>query len=373
MAPAKAPPGSRPSTLDAFFGGVPKTAGVVLGSGFVILLGVVGGITGDVSLAPFTVLPVALVTWNAGRRWGLAVAALAALMTHAALRIGGDLSGGLLSWWNAVVWFGVLAFVVWLLGALQDAAARQARRLEAETERSDDLRTQNEIKNTLLHAVSHDLKGPLAGVLGAMQTIRRAEQIGLTADQREELYTVIEQSGAKAARLVDDLLDLDRLGRGQLRPERRFTDVVALAERAVEEVPALSGHPIVVAGPHVLADVDGAKVERIVENLLVNAGRHTPDGTPVRVSVERSRRGIVLVVEDEGPGVPDDLKEHVFDAFRQGEHSHGGVGIGLSLVQRFAELHEGTARVEDREGGGARFVVELPAEVRTEAPRARAG
>ncbi|MGZ4132167.1 MAG: hypothetical protein ACXVWF_03895 [Actinomycetota bacterium] len=175
MAPGNAaPPGSRPSTLDAFFGGVPKTAGVVLGSGFVILLGVVGGLTGDVSLAPFTVLPVALVAWNAGRRWGLAVAALAAVMTQVASLIAGDASRGLLGWWNAVVWFGVLAFVVWLLGALQDAAARQARRLEVETERSDDLRTQNEIKNTLLHAVSHDLKGPLAGILGAMQTIRRA-------------------------------------------------------------------------------------------------------------------------------------------------------------------------------------------------------
>ncbi|MGZ4150522.1 MAG: sensor histidine kinase, partial [Actinomycetota bacterium] len=135
---------------------------------------------------------------------------------------------------------------------------------------------------------------------------------------------------------------------------------------------ALAGHPVTVDGQHVLADVDGGKVERIVENLLVNAGRHTPAGTPIHLGVERSRRGIVLVVEDEGPGVPDDLKEHVFDAFRQGEHANGGVGIGLSLVQRFAELHEGTARVEDRDGGGARFVVELPGEVRAPAPRAEA-
>jgi signal transduction histidine kinase len=365
-------PGGRPSTLDAFFGGVPKGVAVVLGAGFVVLLGVVGGMTGDVSLAPFTVLPVALVAWNAGRRWGLVLAAFAAVTTQVAALVSDQTSGGLLGWWNAVVWFGVLAFVVWLLGALQEAAARQARRLEVETERSDDLRTQNEIKNTLMHAVSHDLKGPLAGVLGAMQTIRRAEKIGLTEDQREELYTVIEQSGQKAARLVDDLLDLDRLGRGQLQPERRFTDIVALAERAAAEVPALAGHPVKVDGQHVLANVDGAKIERIVDNLLANAGRHTPDGTPIHVGVERSRHGIVLVVEDEGPGVPDDLKGEVFDAFRQGEHSNGGVGIGLSLVQRFAELHEGSARVEDRPGGGARFVVELPGEVRTETPQAHA-
>ena len=351
---------SRPALLEGFFGGVPAVASIVLGVVFVVLLGMVDGLTSDLNLAPFAVMPVALVAWNAGRRWGLAVAALAAVSTQVS-----DLSAGsgLLPWWNAAVWFAVLAAIVSLLGALQDGAQRQRQRLVQEAEVSDDLRSQNEMKNTLLHAVSHDLKGPLAGILGAMQTVRRAELIGLKDEQREELYTVIEQAGAKAARLVDDLLDLDRLGRGQLTPERVPTDVVALAERAATEVPSLEGHEVRIDGDRVLAEIDAAKVERIVENLLVNAGRHTPPGSEIHVAVERTKGGVTLVVEDDGPGVPEALKDEVFEPFRQGQAARGGVGIGLSLVKRFAELHGGDAHVEDRPGGGARFVVELPANV----------
>jgi signal transduction histidine kinase len=114
----------------------------------------------------------------------------------------------------------------------------------------------------------------------------------------------------------------------------------------------------------VLAEVDPAKVERVLENLLVNAARHTPPGTAVIVEVASRPTGIEIVVEDDGPGVADELKEVLFEPFRQGEHSSGrGMGIGLSLVQRFAELHGGTARIEDAASGGARFVVDLPCEV----------
>ncbi|HEX5950332.1 MAG TPA: ATP-binding protein, partial [Actinomycetota bacterium] len=106
-----------------------------------------------------------------------------------------------------------------------------------------------------------------------------------------------------------------------------------------------------------------AKVERIVENLLANAARHTPPASRVWVTVRRKDDGVLLTVDDEGDGVPTDLREAVFEPFRQGpgpsEHSPG-VGVGLSLVARFAELHGGSAWVEDRPGRGASFRVYLP-------------
>ena len=105
--------------------------------------------------------------------------------------------------------------------------------VEEETGRSSDLREMNDVKDTLLHAVSHDLKGPLAGILGAMQTIRRDDELHLTADEREALYEVIEHSGRKMNRLIDDLLDLDRIDRGRAHPQRRPTDVGELARRVV--------------------------------------------------------------------------------------------------------------------------------------------
>jgi signal transduction histidine kinase len=354
--------------LEVFFGGRPAWLVAVLGVLFVTAVGMVDvSASLDVSLAPFYLMPVLLVTWNVGRTWGIAVAGLAAVATQLAdvRTLGTD---GIILSWNAVVWFAVTVFVVWLLSTLKVAVVSQGRRLTAQTEASDDLREQNEVKDTLLHAVSHDLKGPLAGILGAMQTIRRAERLHLTDEQIDDLYRVIEQSGAKAARLVEDLLDLDRLSRGQLRPERESTNLVALSRRAAEEVPALEGHPVSVEGDDVLVDVDPGKVERIVENLLGNAGRHTAVGTPIHVEVRAQPAGAVLIVEDEGKGVPDEIKTEIFEPFRQGGDARGGVGIGLSLVRRFAELHGGGAHVEDRAGGGARFVVVLPGAVRAIEP-----
>jgi signal transduction histidine kinase len=104
-------------------------------------------------------------------------------------------------------------------------------------------------------------------------------------------------------------------------------------------------------------------VERIIENLLRNAARHTPEGTRMWLRVRKYEGGALIVVEDDGPGVPDALKGVVFEAFRQGEHDRQhdpGTGIGLSLVASFAHLHGGRAWVQDREGGGASFRVYLP-------------
>jgi two-component system sensor histidine kinase MtrB len=118
----------------------------------------------------------------------------------------------------------------------------------------------------------------------------------------------------------------------------------------------------VVAEP-VVAWVDSAKVERVVENLLANAGRHTTADTPVWVRVARRDDGVLLAVEDAGGGVPRELRAAVFEPFRQGPGAAAhapGVGIGLSLVARFAELHGGRAWVQDRPGGGASFQVLLP-------------
>jgi signal transduction histidine kinase len=136
----------------------------------------------------------------------------------------------------------------------------------------------------------------------------------------------------------------------------------------------LDGHPVRVDADSVLVEVDSTKVERIIENLLVNAAKHTPPATPVRVRVTSRADGVELAVEDEGPGIPKELRIEIFDPFRQGPDAGGqGVGIGLSLVKRFAELHGGSAHVEDRVGGGARFVVWLPGTVSTQLPGSEEG
>jgi signal transduction histidine kinase len=348
---------------EGFFDGKSPGVTLLLGAAFLAVVAVMDYLLGPrLSVALFYLMPIGLVTWNLGIRWGaltVTLCTIAALLSDLAYP-----QFDLLPWWNAIFRFAAFLSVAMLLGTLRRIIASQWEHLEREAAVTTGLRELNEVKDTLLHAVSHDLKGPLAGILGSVQTLQRAEQLGLTDEERGTLLDMIEQGGKKMNRLVDDLLDLDRLDRGKIQPERTPTDVGELARKIARELPGMESHPIRVEADAVLVDVDAGKVERVIENLLVNARRHTPAGTAVHIRVHGRSNGVVLIVEDEGPGIPDDLKDALFEPFRQGAASGGrGVGIGLSLVRKFAELHGGTAHVEDGEHGGARFVITLPGDV----------
>jgi signal transduction histidine kinase len=353
-------------STEGFFDG--KSPGVVyaVGLSFTAVLLVLDFLSGaQLSFALFYLMPLGLVTWNLGRRAGIGTALLCTIASLIADLMVPGAERDLVPYWNAIGRFAVFIAFAILLATLRDTLVAQRKRAEREHEVSSGLREMNEVKDTLLHAVSHDLKGPLAGIIGAMSTLRRGNELQLTGDEVESLYQMIEQSGRKMNRLIDDMLDLERLDRGQVQPEREPTDVGEMVRRVAREAPGMDTHPVRIDGEQLLANIDPAKVERIVENLLVNAARHTPGGTPVHVSVGSSDDGIMLVIEDEGPGVPEELKSTLFDPFRQGPTAAGrGVGIGLSLVRSFAELHGGSAEIEDREGGGARFVVMLPCETK---------
>src|SRR6266508_4221877 len=254
-----------------------------------------------------------------------------------------------------------------LLIARDVSERRQAERvlrdsLAREQAASEHLRALDEMKTTFLQAVSHDLRTPLTTVLGIALTLERRAG-GLPADDIADLLQRLSSNARKLDGLLADLLDLDRLARGTLIPRRQVVDVGELTRRVVDEAGVEGEHAVVVAAPTVRIAVDAPKVERIVENLVVNAARHTPAGTTIWVRVQPRRDGVLLLVEDKGPGVPAQLREQVFQPFRKGrnvaDHAPGS-GIGLALVARFAGLHGGRAWVQDRPGGGASFQVFLP-------------
>jgi PAS domain S-box-containing protein len=267
------------------------------------------------------------------------------------------------SWGGVVRWeHGRPAMLMGLVADVtkdHDAQRHLLEALEKERQATANLQVLDEMKNGFLNAVSHELRTPLAAVLGSALTLDR---LGLDlgrADQQAMLQAIVSNS-KRLDRLLSDLLDLDRLTRGVVHPRLVATELGQLIHGMVATA-GLEGRQVHVDAPAMVLPVDPAKVERIVENLLVNAAKYTPPGTPVWVSLRRVPEGAILSVEDVGPGVPDQLKRAVFEPFRQASaRSHApGVGIGLSLVARFAALHGGEAWVEDRPGGGAAFRVLL--------------
>ncbi len=245
---------------------------------------------------------------------------------------------------------------------LKHAEQELADALGREQEAAQRLRVLDEMKTTFLEAVSHELRTPLTAILGAALTVRNPD-IHLEEEEGKDLLDRLIDNARKLDRMLSDLLDLDRLSRGIVEPKRRPLDVTAAVRATIAQAQDLVGdHPVRLQGNESVAGVlDAAKLERILENLLANAARHTPAGTPIWVTVERQPHGVLLVVEDSGPGVPPQLRDAIFDPFRQGRPTNAsrGSGIGLSLVARFAELHGGRAWVDERPGGGASFRVFL--------------
>jgi PAS domain S-box-containing protein len=249
---------------------------------------------------------------------------------------------------------------------LAEAALRSA--YDREREALEGLRKLDEMKSAILSAVSHELRTPLTVILGFAQTMQR-EGMALSAADRTAFMTRITTNAQKLDRLLSDLLDLDRIDRGILEPRRRPTDLGALIARIVEQSGLAEARRVMIDSDAVTISVDGPRVERIVENLLVNAARHTPDGSRVWVQLRAVPGGAEIAVEDDGSGVDADQRESVFEPFRQGPSAPAhspGVGIGLSLVSRFATMHGGRAWVEERAGGGASFRVFLPGGPETE-------
>jgi PAS domain S-box-containing protein len=219
----------------------------------------------------------------------------------------------------------------------------------------------DELRDNILSAVSHELRTPLTSILGFAVTLRhRGGQ--LEEEKRAEIVTALTKEAEKLDRLLSDLLDIDRLRRGFIRPTYRPTDVGRLVERVVADYDG-DGHPIEIRADSVVAELDAPKVERILANLLENAIKHTPPGTEIRVRVESLEEGVLLAVDDRGPGVRKEERDAIFGIFNRGQaaaaHSPG-TGVGLALVAQFAERHNGRVWVEDNSEGGATFCVLLP-------------
>lgn len=245
-----------------------------------------------------------------------------------------------------------------------------------QTDIAEQLEHVQEMKDTFLTAVSHDLRTPLTSIRGMSELLNRRWD-DLAHDQRRELQDRIAANALRLERLLLELLDLDRLTRGLKRPERAPVDVALLAQEVVSA--QQQAGRITLQGAIRTARVDPAMFNSILANLVGNAIKHTPDDTQIWIELSPlDDDGLMVVVEDAGPGIPARKRDLVVEAFTRLDESRStpGHGLGLALVASFARLHGGRIHIEDRPGGGTRIVVVLPgsdASLRTDRRSAASG
>jgi PAS domain S-box-containing protein len=286
------------------------------------------------------------------------------------------------SWWDDTWWQVVVQPLVGPDGEVRGAvglavdATPEKRHEEAleqalarEQAAAEELRRVDRLKDGFLRAVSHELRTPLASVYGFALTLRdRRDE--LAPDHQLDLLDRLAANAGRLRDLLEDLLDINRLAAGDLEPHRRRVDLATVCQHVLGTIP--TDRTIVTDLAPTPVDVEPAKVERIVHNLVRNAIKHTPDGTTVWVRTSRVGVGAELVVEDDGPGIPAELRDRIFEPFVQGpaafEDARPGTGIGLSLVHQFTAVHGGTVTIDERPGGGARIAIRFPDVTSTTGP-----
>ena len=255
-------------------------------------------------------------------------------------------------------------------------AASEAERARIEAEREELLRSEqaaraaaegaNRAKDEFLAMLGHELRNPLGAISNAAAILEHA---ALDEPRKQDARRIINRQVTHLTRLTDDLLDAGRAVMGKIVLQRRPVDLAAAARQALATLWAserTQKHRIEedLAGAWVAADA--IRLDQIISNLVVNATKYSAPGSAIRVSVRREGGEAVLRVADEGIGIAPELVPRVFDLFVQGDRqldrSLGGLGIGLTLVRRLAEMHGGSAEVRsDGIDKGSEFVVRLPA------------
>jgi two-component system sensor histidine kinase KdpD len=238
----------------------------------------------------------------------------------------------------------------------QSVLEAQQAKLKAEAE---------QLRNSLLSSVSHDLRTPLAAMAGAASSLLDHSP-DEPAERRDLLQTIVDES-RRLARLVDNLLDMTRIEAGAVVPNRQWHVLEEIVGSAVHRVTCeLGDRPIHTDLPPELplVSVDGLLVEQVLVNLLENAARYTPAGSPIEIAARQVSRSVEIRVADRGPGLPLGDEKRVFEKFYRGSAARPdgrrGVGLGLAIAHGIVEAHGGRITARNRPGGGAEFVITLP-------------
>lgn len=236
----------------------------------------------------------------------------------------------------------------------------QIGRYEAQADMTRRLEEVAQMKSDFVSTVSHELRTPLTSIIGSLDTVNRPE-LQPTQPTAQHLLSTARRQAGRLQRLIDDLLVVSRIDRGAIPVH---LEAISLRQAFDEINRVVSIEPTFMVEPEGLAvEADRDHLSRILINLVENAAKYAV-GSPVELFAwERGSKALIVVV-DHGPGIPDHERDRVFERFTQVDQSDtrskGGTGLGLSIVKSLTEVMRGSVRVEETEGGGATFVVELP-------------
>ncbi len=249
-----------------------------------------------------------------------------------------------------------------LLGAFANHAALtiERSRLREQAMQTGLLEESDRLRRTLLGAVSHDLRTPLASMKVAA-TALRDRTLALSDEDIEELNDIIDRQTDRLTRLVTSLLDMTRLQAGVLQVKREAWPVVDLVADALAGLHGAAGAGRVevdIPGGVPDVEIDPPLIEQVLTNLVENADRHAPPGTPIMIACRASGDKVTLSVTDQGPGVPTDDRDMIFDSFVRFD-TGGRSGLGLAIAKTFIQAHGERIWVENVADGGARFAFTL--------------
>ena len=246
----------------------------------------------------------------------------------------------------------------------QIALALERVRLAADAHRTQIKMETEQLRNSLLSAISHDLRTPLAAIVGASSSLVQ-DRDRLTNDARHELGQTIYDEAIRMASLANNLLDMARLEAGTVVLHRQWQPLEEVVGGALAGLSArMASHPVTVKLPFDLpmVEIDSMLIERVFANLLENAVKYTPPGTPVEISATYAPNELVVTVSDQGGGIPAGEEKRIFEKFHRiaREGNQGGAGLGLAICRSIAEAHGGRIWADNLPGGGAAFHFTLP-------------
>ena len=335
----------------------------------------------QIPLSVFIVIGVSIALFYSVPLWGYRVPALVLLMVVSLFGLVFDIVTVVLSCvLSALIWNfffipplftfhiangedGLMFFMYFIMALVHSLLSFKIKEAEKIQRDKEDKESTIKLYNTLLNSLSHELKTPIAAIIGAVDTIQHNE-MNLSEKNKLALINEIRIAGWRLNKEVENLLNMSRLESGSIKLKIDWADINEVVNMVLEKLEDKLGKHIIIFQPDdaiPLIKIDSILIEQVLYNLVNNALLYTPAGTSISISASVQNEICELVISDNGPGFPEAARAKAFNMFyRQPHHKTGGSGLGLSIAKGFVEAHQGTIMLLSNEGEGATFTIQIP-------------